>query len=59
MQCTVITGNTSLGYKSLKAPFVDTSGRESQSAVDNKKNPTNFIIFCEDQVYPQYVIVFS
>lgn len=57
----VLTGRRTLGRPDLRAPPArgsDPSDRYD-SVVDNQQSPTMFIIFHDDQAYPEYLIIFK
>ncbi|KAK7910394.1 hypothetical protein WMY93_015078 [Mugilogobius chulae] len=57
----VLTGRHTLGNSSMVAPpqrGSDPSDRYD-SLVDNLQNPSMFVIFHDDQAYPEYLITFS
>ena len=59
--CKVLTARYTQGTKGLKeAPPIDTLRPEIKfnSVVDNKNNPTIFVIFHDMQAYPDYLITF-
>lgn len=58
----VETGTFSVGRKGIYAPPpVDPSdpGVLYHSVVDNKDNPSIFVVFNTDRAYPEYCITFS
>lgn len=57
----VLTGRHTLGNSSMKAPPPrgDDPSDKYDSLVDNLQNPRMFVIFHDDQAYPEYLITFS
>ncbi|XP_035530830.1 protein mono-ADP-ribosyltransferase PARP14-like [Morone saxatilis] len=57
----VLTGRYTVGDSSMKAPPPRGSDRTDcfDSVVDNKQPPTMFVIFHDDQAYPEYLITFN
>lgn len=56
------TGTFTVGRKGINvAPPVDpfNPGILYHSVVDNKENPTVFVVFSSDRTYPEYCITFS
>ncbi|KAM9426420.1 protein mono-ADP-ribosyltransferase PARP14-like [Pholidichthys leucotaenia] len=56
----VLTGRYTAGNSSLKAPPPRGSDRTDcfDSVVDNVQQPTMFVVFHDDQAYPEYLITF-
>jgi len=59
-QCRVLTGHFRVGKPDLVEPPVRDKKSLSlyNSVVDNAKNPVIFVIFHDNQVYPEYLITF-
>ncbi|XP_012712444.2 protein mono-ADP-ribosyltransferase PARP14 [Fundulus heteroclitus] len=57
----VLTGRYTVGNSSMKAPPPRGTDRTDcfDSLVDNQQQPTMFVIFHDDQAYPEYLITFS
>ncbi|XP_069564028.1 protein mono-ADP-ribosyltransferase PARP14-like [Brachyistius frenatus] len=57
----VLTGRYTVGNSSLKAAPPRGKDRTDcfDSVVDNQQQPTMFVIFHDDQAYPEYLITFS
>uniref|UniRef100_A0A3P9NNC8 Poly [ADP-ribose] polymerase n=1 Tax=Poecilia reticulata TaxID=8081 RepID=A0A3P9NNC8_POERE len=57
----VLTGRHTLGKSSMKAPPPRGADPTDcfDSLVDNNQQPTMFIVFHDDQAYPEYLITFS
>uniref|UniRef100_A0A8P4GJT4 Poly [ADP-ribose] polymerase n=1 Tax=Dicentrarchus labrax TaxID=13489 RepID=A0A8P4GJT4_DICLA len=57
----VLTGRYTVGNSSMKAPPPRGSDRTDcfDSVVDNKQPPSMFVIFHDDQAYPEYLITFN
>ncbi|XP_014877743.1 poly [ADP-ribose] polymerase 14-like [Poecilia latipinna] len=57
----VLTGRYTLGKSSMKAPPPRGADPTDcfDSLVDNTQQPTMFIVFHDDQAYPEYLITFS
>uniref|UniRef100_A0A8C4NK42 Poly [ADP-ribose] polymerase n=1 Tax=Eptatretus burgeri TaxID=7764 RepID=A0A8C4NK42_EPTBU len=60
IQARVATGDFHIGNQNMVAPPPKSGQSELyDSLVDNVNNPTIFVIFRDDQAYPEYVISFS
>ena len=60
IQARVATGDFHIGNQSMVAPPPKHGQSDLyDSLVDNVNNPTIFVIFRDDQAYPEYVISFS
>uniref|UniRef100_A0A674PIM8 Poly [ADP-ribose] polymerase n=1 Tax=Takifugu rubripes TaxID=31033 RepID=A0A674PIM8_TAKRU len=59
--CRVLTGDHTLGQQGMVAPLQKTSNSVElfDSAVDNQANPHIFVIFSDNQAYPEYLIKFK
>lgn len=59
--CRVLTGDYTLGHKGMVAPPPKTSNSVElfDSAVNNQANPQIFVIFHDNQAYPEYLIKFK
>ncbi|KAM4565127.1 protein mono-ADP-ribosyltransferase PARP14-like [Fundulus diaphanus] len=57
----VLTGRYTVGDSSMKAPPPQGSDHTDcfDSLVNNQQQPTIFVIFHDDQAYPEYLITFS
>uniref|UniRef100_A0A3Q2U7S6 Poly [ADP-ribose] polymerase n=1 Tax=Fundulus heteroclitus TaxID=8078 RepID=A0A3Q2U7S6_FUNHE len=57
----VLTGRYTVGNSSMKAPPPRGTDRTDcfDSLVDNQQQPAMFVIFHDDQAYPEYLITFS
>ncbi|XP_044040522.1 protein mono-ADP-ribosyltransferase PARP14-like isoform X2 [Siniperca chuatsi] len=57
----VLTGRYTVGSSSMKATPPRGSDRTDcfDSLVDQQQNPTKFVIFHDDQAYPEYLITFD
>ena len=60
-RCKVLTGDFTLGQNGLReAPINDISvPRWYHSVADNVSSPTMFVIFNDNQAYPEYLISFN
>jgi len=60
-QCRVLTGLYKLGNPMFVEPPVrdKTSMMLYNSVVDNMKTPSIFVVFLDNQAYPEYLIVFQ
>ncbi|KAM4626868.1 protein mono-ADP-ribosyltransferase PARP15-like [Discoglossus pictus] len=59
-QAAVVTGKWCMGLGSYKEPpKIENSDVRYNSVVDNVKNPSMFVIFCDDGAYPEYLITFK
>lgn len=57
----VLTGRYTVGNSSMRAPPSRASDPTDcfDSLVDNQQQPSMFVIFHDDQAYPEYLITFS
>ncbi len=57
----VLTGRYTVGKSDMKAPPPRGSDRTDcfDSVVNNLQQPSMFVIFHDDQAYPEYLITFS
>lgn len=55
----VLVGRSCLGKSSMRRPEKNRNGETTQSAVNDDKNPTIFVIFDSSQCYPEYLIQYS
>ncbi|KAK5893346.1 hypothetical protein CgunFtcFv8_006225 [Champsocephalus gunnari] len=57
----VLTGRYTVGHSLLKAPPPRGSDKTDcfDSCVDNQQNPSMFVIFHDNQAYPEHLITFS
>ena len=55
----VLVGTYTVGNPSMKsAPEIPNTDRRYDSLVDNMISPNMFVIFPDDQAYPEYLIQF-
>ncbi len=59
--CRVLVGQYHKGYQGLKQPQAKPGDKYKQheSTVDNIENPREFVIYQDDQAYPEYLITFT
>lgn len=58
----VLTGSYTLGHKDMRAPPPRTSAQSQDSfdsVVDVLANPSMFVVFHDNQAYPEYLITFK
>nr|XP_019961820.1 PREDICTED: poly [ADP-ribose] polymerase 14-like isoform X1 [Paralichthys olivaceus] len=57
----VLTGQYTVGSPTMKAPPPRGADRPDcfDSVVDNQQSPTMFVVFHDDQAYPEYLITFT
>ena len=57
-QVSVVTGESTVKGQGKKAARKDggASARQVDSLVDNDKKPTKYVVFSNDQAYPEYLI---
>lgn len=57
----VLTGDYALGYRGLITPPAKNTSNSTDlfdSVVDNIQHPTLFVVFSDNQAYPEYLITF-
>ena len=62
-RCLVLTGDFTAGKIGIIEPPLKSNEDQNlswyHSAVDDVESPTMFVIFCDNQTYPQYLITFQ
>lgn len=60
-QSKVLTGEYTVGKQNLIVPPLKpgSTTQRYDSTVDNKRNPTIFVIFYDTQAYPEYLVYFK